>query len=159
MPAIELATGLRISLRSNDLNELQNSIYKIPKKLDDVSIFSYRSLVKCIMGSAPPFSPTLNCRLRRSSFASEFASLVKHVNMSLPKTSPTAIGRIPPLFFKKADSDALQRACETSSGSSSRQLTFTSLVSTSKAFCGWSEAVHCTAYKTCWETFLKNQLL
>ena len=103
--------------------------------MDEVSIFSYEILVECIMASAPPFTPTPNFRLWKKSFASKFASLAKHLAISLLKTSPTAIGRIPPFLFSKADNDALHRACEINSGSSPRQLMFTSLISTLKAIC------------------------
>ena len=149
MPGIEFATAFSISLRFIELNALQKSIFKIPEELDEVNIFSYEILVECMMASGPPFTPKPNCRLWKSSFASKFASLAKHLAISLFKTSPTAIGRIPPFFFSKADKDALHRACETNSGSSPRQLMFTSLVSTLKATCDWSEAVHCTACKRC----------
>ena len=87
-------------------------ICKIPEELDEVSNFSYESLVECIMASAPPFTPTPNCRLWKNSFASEFASLAEHSAISLIMTSRTAIGQNPPFFFNKADSDVLQRACE-----------------------------------------------
>ena len=87
------------------------------------------------MASAPPFTPTPNCRLWKNSFASKFASLAKHLAISLLKTSQTAIGQIPPFFFSKADNDELHRACETNLGSSPRQLMFTGLISTFKAIC------------------------
>ena len=82
-------------------------------------------------------------------FASKFASLVKHLAISLLKTSPTAIGQTPPFFFNKADNDALQRAREKNSGSSPRQIMFTSLVSNLKTNCDSSEAVYCTACERC----------
>ena len=149
MPCIELATVFSISLRFIELNALQKSICKIPEELDEVSIFSYEILVECTKSSAHHFTPTSNCRLWKRSFASKFASLAKHLAISLLKISPTAIGRIPPFFFSKTDIDAQHRACETNSGSSPRQLMFTSLVSTLKAICDWSEAIHFTACKRC----------
>ena len=135
MPGIELATIFSISLRFIELNALQKSNCKIPVELDELSIFSYEILVEYIMASAPPFTPTPISRLWKSFFASKFASLAKHLAISLLKTSPTAIERIPPFFFSIAENDALHRACETSSGSYPRQLMFTSLVSTLKAIC------------------------
>ena len=135
MPGIEFATAFSISLRVIELNALRKSICKIPEELDEVNIFSYEILVEFIMASAPPFTPTPNCRLWKSSFASKFASLAKNLAISLLKTSPTAIGRIPPFLFSKADNDALHRACETNSGTAPRQLMFTSLVSVLKAIC------------------------
>ena len=66
MPGIELATAFGISLRFTELNALKKSICKMPEELDEVSIFSYESLVECIMASTPPFTPTPNCRLWKS---------------------------------------------------------------------------------------------
>ena len=110
MPGIELATVFSISLRFIELNALQKSICKIPEELDDVSISSCENLVECLMASAPTFPPTPNCRLWKKIFASKFASLAKHLAISLLKTSPTAIGRMPPFFFNKVDNDALQKS-------------------------------------------------
>ena len=136
MPGIELLTAFCISLRLVELNAMQKSICKKPQELDEVSIFTYEILVECIMASAPPFTPTPNCRLWKSSFASKFASLSKHLAISLLKISPTAIGRIPPFLFSKADNDALHRACETNSGSSPTAAYVYKLSQYSQTICG-----------------------
>ena len=141
------------SLSFIELNALQKSICKIPEELDEVSIFSSQSLVDCIMASAPPFTPTPNCRLWKGSFAYKFASLAKLLAISLLKTSPTAIGRIP-LFFQLGWERCTTKVWETNSGNSPRLLMFTSLVGTLKAICDWSEAVHCIACERCsWNIF------
>ena len=159
MLGFELAKAFSFSLRFTGLKALQQSTYKILEELDEVSFFSYESLVECIMASAPTFTPAPNCRFWKSSFATEFVSLDKHLSICLLKTSLTAIERISPFFYNKLDSDALQRACETNSGRSRRQRMFTSLVTTVKAFCDWSQGVYCTACKRCSGNSLKWQLL
>ena len=96
---------------------MQVSICKISVELDEVNILPYEILVECIMASAPSFTHTPNRSLGKKSFATKFASLAKHLAISLLKNSPTAIGQIAPLFFNKPNNDALQRACELNSGS------------------------------------------
>ena len=91
------------------MNALQKSNCKIPEEIHEVSVFSYESLGECIMASAPPFTPTRNCTLWKSSFASAFSFLAKQLAISLLKASPTLLGRIPPFFFSNADSDALRK--------------------------------------------------
>ena len=88
--------------------------------------FSNESLVDCITASAPPFTPTANCRLWKKPFASEFVPFAKNLANSLLKTCPTAIGRSPLFFLNNVYSLALQSACETITGSCPRQLMFTS---------------------------------
>ena len=159
MPGLELVTVFSISLRFIEINALQKSICKIPEEMDEVSIYSYENLVKCIMVSAPAFNPTPHCKFSKSSFASNFASLAKRLAISRLKTSPTAIGRIPHFIFSKADSYALQRVCETNSGRSPRQLMFTSLVKTLKAICDYLKRYTVQHAKDVRQTFLMDQLL
>ena len=113
VPGTELATTCSISLRFYRIECITKFKLQNTRGTGRGEFFSYKSLVECIMASAPPFIPTHKCNLWKSSFASKFASLAKHLAISLQNTSPIAIGRIPPFFFNKSDNDALHRACET----------------------------------------------
>ena len=99
MPNIELTTVFSISLRFLELSAMRNSNCNYPGHIGKTSFLIYKSLVEIITISTPPFNSKPNCRLFKKSNASEFASLAKHLAISLLQIT---IGQLMG-FFNKAD--------------------------------------------------------
>ena len=57
-----------------------------------------------MMASQPPLTPTPSCRGVSVEMAEWRAALARHFEVSRRRTSPTAMGRCPPLFFREARS-------------------------------------------------------
>ena len=82
--------------------------------------------------SAPPLTPTPNCRPSNSSIVSDLASLAGHFALRRRNSSPTAIRTTPLFFLDKAVSEAQQSALELKAGKSPFVPNFKSLISLSE---------------------------